>query len=113
MHNLKAKYDDGDRINDDCAPPGPRRVRQRWAVLAALVFCVGQTVADAHLHLDEEEEVCTLCAISESGHVPNVIQVVALPPESRQPDRLPEYSATLCPRPYEAAQPRAPPVSIS
>ena len=96
------------------APPGPRRVRQRLALLAALVLCVGQSVADAHLHLDEqEEEVCTFCAISEPGHVPDIGQVVALPSESRRSDRLPEYSATIAPRPYEVARPRAPPVSVS
>ena len=143
MHNRKAEYDVGDRINDGCArsgnpilpdsvfgrlghiagllgaerttsvPPGPRRARQRWTLLAVLALCVGQSVADAHLHLDEEEEVCTLCAISEPGYVPDLGGVVALPSESRQPGRLPEYSATLSPRPYEAARPRAPPVSAS
>ena len=143
MHKRKAEYDIADRINDGyarsgnpvlpdsvfghlghfagfpgakrttTAPLGPRRVRKRWALLAALAVCVGQSVADAHLHLDEEEEVCTFCAISEPGHVPDTGQVLALPPESRRPDRLPEYSATLSPRPYEAARPRAPPVSAS
>ena len=84
------------------------------AILAALALCVGQSVADAHLHLDEqEEEVCTFCAISEPGHAPDIGQVVALPSELHRSDRLPEYSATLSPRPYEAARPRAPPVSVS
>ena len=116
MQTLKAEYDiagfrGAERTTS--APPGPRRARQRWAVLAVLALCVGQSVADAHLHVDEEEENCALCAISEPGYVPDIGGVVALPSEARRPDRLPEYSATLSPRPYEAARPRAPPVSVS
>lgn len=93
----------------------PRRLRRallRWVLLAALVLCAGQSVADAHLHYQEnEEEVCTLCAISEPDHVPGVERVDARPFEWRLFTGLPVYSATLAPRPYEVVRPRAPPVS--
>ena len=144
MHKRTARYDVADPVNGRCprsgkpimpdslfgylghiaglfnsihvtiAPPRPGRLLPQVALLAALLVCVGQSIADVHLHLDEqEEEVCTLCAISEPGHVPTIGLLVALPFESRRSDHLPEYSATLSPRPYEAAQPRAPPVSVS
>ena len=87
---------------------------QRWTLLAALVLCVGHSAAEAHVHLDEhEEEVCTLCAISEPGHVPEVGSVGARPSQWRLADSLPVVSATLSPRPYEIGHPRAPPCSVA
>ena len=95
-------------------PSRPRRVLQRWALLAALLLCVGQSVADVHLHLlEDEEEVCTLCAICEPDHVPEVGRVDARPSEARRCNGLPVYSATLSPRPFEVVRPRAPPVPIA
>ena len=94
------------------APPRLRRALRRWALLAALVLWAGQSVADAHLHYHEnEEEVCTLCAVSEPDHVPEVERVDARPSEWCLFTGLPVYSATLAPRPYEVVRPRAPPVS--
>ena len=82
------------------------------AVLAVLVLCVGQTVAAAHVHFDEhEEEVCTLCAISEPGHVPEVDRGYVQPFEWCRFNSSPVYSATVSPHPYEVARSRAPPVS--
>ena len=93
-------------------PPGLRRALRRWALLAALALGAGQTVADAYLHYQEnEEEVCALCAISEPDHLPEAGRVDARPSEWRLFTGLPVYSATLAPRPYEAGRPRAPPVS--
>ena len=94
------------------APLGPRRLLQQWALLAALVFCVGQSAADTHLHLDEhEEDACTLCAIFEPGHVPDTGLVDTRPSEWRRSNDVRVFSATLSPRPYEVGCPRAPPIS--
>ena len=100
------------------APPGPRGRLQYWVLLAALVFCVGQSVADTHLHLDEHgghgghgEQACTLCAIFEPGHVPDTGSVETRPSEWRRSNNVPVFSATLSPRPYEVGCPRAPPIS--
>ena len=93
---------------------GPGRLLQRWASLAALLLCVGHSVADTHVHLDEhEEEVCTLCAVSEPGHAPEVGWDDARPSERGRSNSWPVDSATLSPRPYEVGQPRAPPPSVS
>ena len=74
---------------------------------------VGQTLADTHVHVDEHQaEVCTFCAISEPGYVPEISRPAALPPESRRSNSLPVFSATLSHRPYEVARPRAPPVLV-
>ena len=78
------------------------------------MLCVGHSVGDAHAHLDaHEEEACTLCAISEPGHAPEVGWVDAQPSEWRWSDSLPVVSATLPPRPYEVVRSRAPPFSVS
>ena len=96
----------------ETTPANPGHLPQRWALLAALVLCVAHSVADTHVHLDEhEEEVCTLCAISEPGHIPGVGQVDAGPSECQRSNSLPVASATLCPRRYEVGRPRAPPIS--
>ena len=90
------------------------RLVQRWATLAALLLCVGHSVADTHVHLDEhEEEVCTLCAIFDPGHAPEVGCDGARPSERGRCNSSPFDSATLSPRPYEVGQPRAPPLSVS
>ena len=87
---------------------------QRWAALAALLLCVVHSVADTHVHVDEhEEEVCTLCAIFEPGHVPEVGCVDARPSEWSRSNNYPVDSATLSPRSYEVGQARAPPFSLS
>ena len=105
MNRRKTEYDIAVRSNGPC----PLR---RWASLAALLLCVGHSVADTHVHLDEhEEEVCTLCAIAEPGHVREVGWVDAQPSEWFPSHRVPVVSATLSPRPYEIGRPRAPPVS--
>ena len=94
------------------APPGPRRLLRRWALLGALALCVAQTVADTHVHLEgHEEEACTVCAISETGHSAEIGRVDAQPTEWRRSDSFAGFSATLPPRPYEVGRPRAPPVS--
>lgn len=142
MHSRKTEYDIADHVNGSCRsvdspgwlpPPGTsaaspasamrknmtsasrRRGRaQRWALLAALALCVGQAAADVHLHLDEHEaEGCTLCAISEPGHVLHVGQVDAQPSDWQLSNSLPTSSAALSRRPYEISRPRAPPVSVS
>lgn len=96
------------------APPRPSRLLRRLALLAVLVLCAGQSLAAAHLHLDEhEEEDCTLCAISDLGHVPDVECVDAQRPERWRSNDVTPSSAILSPRPYEVARSRAPPVSVS
>ncbi len=96
------------------AVPGPGRLMQRWTLLAALLLCVGHSVADTHVHLDEhEEEACTLCAISEPGHVPGVGPVHARSSEWCRPNGSRVVAAILSPRPYEVGYPRAPPFSVS
>ncbi len=142
MDNQNAEYDIADRIDDSrpqsgnsprpdslsgyvghvvgfcnsermtSALPSPHRLLQRWTLLAGLVLCVGQSVADTHLHLDEhEEETCTLCAISETGHVLDFGCVDARSSEWRRSNSAPVFSATLAPRPYEVGHPRDPPIS--
>ena len=107
MSSRKAEYDIANPLNG-----GPGRVRQRYALLAALVLCLVHSLADTHVHVDEhEEEVCTLCAISEPGHVPEVGRLDAPPSEWRHSKSLPVVSAALSPRPYEVGRPRAPPIS--
>ena len=95
----------------------PDRLLQRWASLVALLLCVGHSVADTHVHLDEhdehEEEVCTLCAIFEPGYAPDVEWDDTRPSESGRSSNWPLDSAVLPPRAYEAGQPRAPPFSVS
>ena len=96
---------------DSAARPG--RLLQRWASLAALLLCVGHSVADTHVHLDEhEEEVCTLCAIVEPGHATEAGCVAARPSQGFPCNSMPVVSATLSPRPYEVGRPRAPPISV-
>ena len=90
----------------------PSRALQRWALLLALLSCVGLTAADTHVHLDEhQEEVCTYCAIPETGQLPEVGCLDAQPSQWRHSNSLLVVSATLSPRPYELALPRAPPIS--
>lgn len=77
-----------------------------------MALCVVPTVADTHLHLDgQEDEVCTVCAISEPGDVADVGRVDARTSEWGRPDSFPVFSTTLSTRPYESGRPRAPPVS--
>lgn len=88
--------------------------RPHWALLGALALCLGQTVGDTHVHLDEhEEEFCTVCAIADPGPVPEIGRLDALPTGWRRSNSLPVFSATLPPRPYETGRPRAPPISVS
>ena len=94
------------------APFNLQRQLQCWALLATMVLCLGQTVAAAHLHFDaQEEEACTLCAIPESGRVPEVGWVDTQPPVGCRSHAVRVFSTTLAPRPYEARPSRAPPVS--
>ena len=94
------------------APLNPQRLLQRLALLAAMVLCVGQSFADAHLHFDaQEEQACTFCAISEPGHVPEVGWVDVQPPVRCRTHAVPVFSTTIAPRSYEARPSRAPPVS--
>ena len=95
-------------------PSGPRRRAWRWASLAALVLCVVQAVAAAHVHVDEQEEdACTVCAFSDPGHVQEVDATRAEPSKWRRADDFPAFSAILPLRPYELGRPRAPPASAS
>ena len=88
-----------------------RRRGRQWAFLAVLALCVGQTVGDTHVHIEEhEDEVCTVCAISEPGHDAEVEQAEAQP-QWHQPDSPATSSAPLPPRPYADGRPRAPPIS--
>ena len=96
------------------APPRPHRLLPQWAWLVALALCVGQSIADTHLHLDEtEEEVCTPCAISETEHVLDVGGIDARLSEWRRSNSAPVLSAITAPRPDEVGYPRAPPISVS
>ncbi len=110
MHGRKAEHDIADRT------VGSRRrsAAHVWALLAALALCVGQTVGDTHVHLDEhEEDACTVCAICDPGHVPQTGPADAQLPEWRRSGSLPVYSAAASPSLYQAAKPRAPPFSVS
>ena len=92
-------------------PNSKRRLRW-WVCVGALLLCVGNSLADTHVHLDEHEpEACALCAIFEPGHVSQVARLDARPSTWRRYSSLPVVSATLAIRPYKAAQPRAPPIS--
>ena len=92
-------------------PSSKRRLRW-WVCVGALLLCVGNSLADTHVHLDEHEpEVCALCAIPEPSHVSEVARIDARPSTWRRYSGLPVVSATLATRPYKAAQPRAPPIS--
>ena len=105
-----ADLDDEKRMSS--APLNLKRRLQRLTFLAAMALCAGQSVADAHLHLDAPEEAaCTLCAISEPGQVPEVGWVDAQPPVRCRTHAVPVFSTTLAPRPYAARPSRAPPVS--
>ena len=96
------------------APLRPHRPLHQWALLVALALFVGHSIADTHLHFDEqEEEVCTLCACSETGYVPDVECVDAWLPEWRRYNIAPVFPAITAPRPYEIGCPRAPPISVS
>ena len=90
------------------------RLLRAWALLAVLVLCIGQTTAAAHVHFDEHgEEECTLCAISDPGHVLDAGWVDAQPSEWCRSNSVPVFSAVLSPHPYEVARSRAPPVCAS
>lgn len=96
------------------AAPKRGRPLPPWALLAALLLCVGHSVAHAHLHLDEhEEEVCTICGISEPGQIQEIGWVDAQPCEWHPLSSLPVVSTTLLPQPYEFGRPRAPPFTVS
>ena len=86
---------------------------QRLALVAAVALFLGQSVAAAHLHLDEhEEQACTLCAVSDPGHGRDVERVDGRPSELRPTDSVPVFSAILVCRPFEVSRSRAPPVSF-
>lgn len=105
-------FSKGDRMTS--APPIRSCLLQQLTLLAAFVMCVGHSIVDTHIHLNEhEEETCTLCVISEPGHVPQDGRIDVRPSEWQCSDSLPVVSATLCPRPYEFGHPRAPPFSIA
>ena len=92
----------------------PHRLLQRLTLLAVLGLCVGQSVADTHLHLDEHEtEVCTLCAISDPGHILDVPEADGHTQAWHRIDSVPVFSVVLSPRPFEVSRSRAPPVFIS
>ena len=87
---------------------------QRLALLAALAPYLGQSVADAHLHLDEHEgDVCSVCAISDPGHILDVRGAGGQPQAWHRMDSVPVFAAILSPRPFEVSRSRAPPVFIS
>jgi len=87
---------------------------QRLALLAALVLYFGQSVADAHLHLDEhEEDACPVCAISDPGHILDVGGADGEPQAWHRINSVPVFSAVLSPRPFEVSRSRAPPAFIS
>lgn len=110
MHGRKAEHDIADRTVGGSS----RSAAHGWALLTALALCFGQTVGDTHVHLDEhEEDVCTVCAICDPGHVPQTGPADAERPEWHRSGSLPAYSATASPSPYRVAKPRAPPVSVS
>ena len=94
------------------APPNLQRPLLRWALLAAVVLCFGQSVGAAHLHLDApQEDACTLCAISEPGQVSEVGQVRARTLMPFRTHAVPVFPTALAARLYEAPPSRAPPVS--
>ena len=84
---------------------------QRLTSLAVLVLCIGQSAADVHLHLDEhEDEVCTLCAISDPGHILDLRGADGESWAWRRVGKVPVFSALLAPRLFEVSRSRAPPV---
>lgn len=92
----------------------PRLMPARSILLAALLLCFGQSVAATHLHFGEHaEEICSLCAVSETAHAPDAGQIHIRPSAWRRCNALPAHSATLSFRPYEVGLARAPPVSFS
>ena len=87
----------------------------RLALLAALVLCVAQLVADAHPHLDghESEGACAICGISDPGYI---LDAGGADRESRawcRTDNVPVPSATLSLRRFEVSRSRAPPIFVS
>lgn len=96
------------------ARPRFRYSLHQWVLLGALALCFGQTIDVAHLHLDEhEDEVCALCAISETGQVSDLGHIDSQPFELHCANRLLLYSAVHTPHSYPPGRPRAPPVSLS
>lgn len=92
--------------------PRPGRLVPRWALLAAFVLYVGHSGADVQLHLNEHEEGnCTLCAISETSHVPEGGWVNIQLFERSWSNSLPVIPTTLSPRSYAVGHPRAPPLA--
>lgn len=84
----------------------------RLALLAGLVLCVAQLVADAHLHLDghEEEGACAICGISDPGYILDVEGADRESRAWRRTDNVPVSSAILSPCRFEVSRSRAPPI---
>lgn len=87
---------------------------QRLALLGAFVLYLGQSVADAHLHFDEhEEDVCSVCAISDPGHILDVRGTDGQSQPWHRVDSVLVFSIILSPSPFEVSRSRAPPAFIS
>ena len=96
------------------APLKPHRLLRHGIWHIALVLLVGHSTADKHLHLDEqEEEVCTFCAISDEVHDWDPVYVGARLSEWRSFNDAPVLLAISHRRQYEIGYPRAPPISVS
>ena len=88
------------------------RMLQRLALLAAMALCLGQSAADAHLHLDElEDEACIVCGFSDPGQGLDVEGVDGVPSEWCPADSVPLFSTLLVSRQFEVSRSRDPPVS--
>lgn len=86
--------------------------RHRLVFFLALVTCVGQSIIDTHVHLDEHgDSGCTVCAIAETGFDVEVGKVIAESSRYHPFYSFASYSLTLSPRQYELDWSRAPPIS--
>ena len=74
--------------------------------------CVGQTVTDAHTHVDEHgDSGCQVCAIAEPAFDVEVGTMIAKSFRYRPFYSFASYSVTLSQRQYELDWSRAPPIS--
>ena len=87
-----------------------RRMLQGFAWVAVILLCSGQVLDSQHQHEPTvSEEICTLCAFSDTGYTPVSTDVHA--PLWSMVDYTQIPSTVLTSRPFETHQSRAPPHS--